>query len=130
MNYFNDHKYFVTEIVFRSFSQTHFLFADTHVLPDTKLGCRESNPLYLNLRPTRYFKDVSVGHSRSYHTSCGVNCVNVRLDKFRQNIYIAVGILVRKISLKSIFERTVSTFYDRTFHIGISANLKLNALIM
>jgi len=44
MNYFDDPKYFGTEIVFGGLGKFHFLFADTHVLPDTKLGCRDSNP--------------------------------------------------------------------------------------
>jgi len=61
--------------------------------------------------------------------SCRVDCVIVSLDKFRQDIYIAVGILERKISEKSTSDRPVSTFYELTFHDGISENLKLNALI-
>jgi len=129
MNCFNDPKYFGTEIVFRSFCKLHFLFADTHVLPDRKRVCRDSNPLSPGFNPAPYCKDVSVGHSRRRHTSCIVDCVIVSFDKFRQNVYTPVGIGERKISEKSISDRPLSTLYDHTFHVGISANLKLNALI-
>jgi hypothetical protein len=129
MNYFNDAKYFGNEIVFSDFSKNHFLFADSHVIPDSKLGCRDSNPLSPGLLPAPYCEVVSVGHSRRRHTSCRVDFVIISPAKFRQNIYIPVGIGDRKISEKSISDRPVSTFYDRTFHVGISVNLKLNALI-
>ena len=129
MNYFNDPKYFGTEIVFRSFCKPHFLFADSHVVPDTKLGRLDSNTLSLGIHPTPYCEDVRIGHSRRRHTCSRVNCVIVGLDKFRQNGNIAVGISGCKIFEKSISDRPVSTFHDRTFHIRISANLKLNALI-
>jgi len=129
MNYFNDPKYFGTEIVFRCFCKPHFPFADNHVLPDTKIGCRDSNPLSLGLHPAPYCEDVIDGQSRRRHTSCRVDCAIVSLVNIRQDIYIAVCINVRKISERSISDRPVSTFYDRTFHIGISKNLKLNALI-
>ena len=62
MIYFNDPKYFGTEIVLGGLDKFHFLFADTHVLPNTKLSCRNSNPLPPNLHPTPYCEDVSVGH--------------------------------------------------------------------
>ena len=58
MDYFKDPKYFGTEIVFFSLCKLHFLFADSHVLPDTKLGLRDSNTLPLGLHPTPYSEDV------------------------------------------------------------------------
>jgi hypothetical protein len=73
MNYFNDPKYFGTEIVFRGFGKLHFLFADTHVLPDTKLWCRDSNPLSPGFHPAPYCEDFSVGYTRRRHTSCRVD---------------------------------------------------------
>ena len=115
--------------MFRDFSKNNFLFADSHVLPHTKLGFRDSNSLSPGLNPAPYCEDFSVGHSRRRHTSCRVDCVILSLDKFRLNVYIPVGNGERKISEKSITDRPVSTFYDLTFHVGISANLKLNALI-
>jgi hypothetical protein len=62
MNYFNDPKYFGTDIVFRCFSKPHFLFADTHVLSDTKIGCRDSNPQFPGFHPAPYCEEVIVGH--------------------------------------------------------------------
>ena len=129
MNYFNNHKYFGTEIVFCTLWKLHFLFADSHVLPDTKLGRRDSNTLTLGLHPTPYCEDVSIGHSRRLHACSRVNCVIVSLDKFRQNVYIAVRIRGRKKFEKSISDRPVNTFHDRTLHIKISAYMKLNAVI-
>jgi hypothetical protein len=129
MNYFNNPKYFGTEIVFRGFCKPHFLFADTKVLPDTKLGCCDSNPLYPCFHPAKYCEDVNVGHSRLRHTSFRVDCVIVSLDKFRQNVYIPVRIGERKISQTSISDRPVSTIYDRAFHVGISGNFKIYAHI-
>ena len=93
MNYFNDPKYFGTEIMFRGFGKLHFLFADTHVLPDTNLSRRDSKTLPLGLLPTPYGEDVSIGHSRRRHACGRVKRVIVGLDKFRQNVYISVGIL-------------------------------------
>ena len=89
MNYFNDPKYFGTEIVFGGFGKLHFLFADTQVQPDTKLGCRDSNPQSPGFHPAPYCEDVSVGKSLRRHTSCRVDCV-ISLDKFRQNVYIPI----------------------------------------
>jgi hypothetical protein len=129
MNYFNDPKYFGTEIVFRSFCKPHFLFADSHVVPDTKLGRRDSTTLPLGLHPAPYCEDVSVGHSRRRHACSCLNCDIVSTDKFLQNVNIAVRILERKISEKSISDSPVSTFHDRTFNIGIFAKLILNALL-
>ena len=129
MNYFKDPKYFGTEIVFRGFRKNQFLFADSHVLPGSKLGCRDSNRLSPGFHPTAYFKDFSVGKSRRRHRSCRVDFVILILDKFRQNLYIPVVVGERKISEKPISDRLVSTFYDRTFHVGFYANMQLNALI-
>jgi len=84
MYYFKDPKYFGTEIVFGGLGKFHFLFPDTHVLPDTKLGFRDSNPQFPEFHPASYSEDVCVGHSRRRHTSC-VDCVIIILDKFRQN---------------------------------------------
>jgi hypothetical protein len=50
----NDPKYFGTEIVFRGLGKLHFVSADTHVLPDTKLGCRDSNTLSPGFHPAPY----------------------------------------------------------------------------
>jgi len=55
MNYFNDPKYFGTEIAFCSLSKLHFLIADSHVLPDTKHGRRDANTLPLGLHSTSHF---------------------------------------------------------------------------
>ena len=88
MYYFNDRKYFGTKIVFSGFCKLHFLFSDTHMLPDTKLGCRDSNPQSPDFHPAPYCEDVSVGHSRRCPTSCPVDCVIVSPDKFRHNVYI------------------------------------------
>jgi len=118
MNYFNNHKYFGTEIVFCTLWKLHFLFADSHVLPDTKLGRRDSNTLTLGLHPTPYCEDVSIGHSRRLHACSRVNCVIVSLDKFRQNVNISVRVPERKISVKSISGRPVGVFNDCTFLIG------------
>jgi hypothetical protein len=90
MNYFNDRKYFGTEIVVGGLGKFHFFFADTHVLPDTKLGFRDSNPQSPGFHPAPYCEDVSVGHSRRRHTSCPVDCVIISLDKFLQNVYIPI----------------------------------------
>ena len=79
------------------FCKLHFLFADTHVLPDTILGCRDLKPLSPGFHPALYCMNVGVDHSRRRHTSCRVDCVIVILEKFRQNIYIAVEILVLKL---------------------------------
>ena len=98
MNYFNDPKYFGTEIVFGGIGKFRFLFADTHVLPNRKLGCRDSNPLSPGLIFAPYCVVVSIGHSRRRHTSFRVDFVIISPDKFRQNIYIPVGIGDRKIS--------------------------------
>jgi len=90
MNYFNDQKYFGTEIVFGGLSKFHFLFADTHVLPDTKIGCCDSNLQSPGFHRALYCEDVSDGHSRRHHTSCRVGCAIISLDKFRQNVYIPI----------------------------------------
>jgi hypothetical protein len=90
MNYFNDPKYFRTEIVFGGNCKFHFVFANTHVLPNTKLGSRDSNPQSPGFHPAPYCEDVSVGHSRRQHTSYRVDCVIVSLDKFRQKVYIPI----------------------------------------
>jgi hypothetical protein len=129
MNYFNDSKNFGTEIVFRSLCKLHFVFADSHVQPDTKLWRRDKNTLSQGLHPTPYCEDVRIGHSRMWITCGRVNCVIVSLDKFRQNVNIYVSILVREKSVQSISDRIVSMFHDRIFHIGFFTNLKLNALI-
>ena len=126
MKYFNDPKYFGTEIVFRSFSKPHFLFADT--LPDTKLSYRYSKPLSPGLHLAPYCEEFRVGHSRMCHSSCRVDCVIVSFDKFWQDIYIALCIRGCKVFEMSITDRTVSTFHDSTYLVGISANFKLNAL--
>ena len=84
MNYVNDPEYFGTEIMFCSHCNLQFLFAYSHVLPDTKLGFRDSNPQFPEFHPASYSEDVCVGHSRRRHTSC-VDCVIIILDKFRQN---------------------------------------------
>ena len=96
MSYSNDPKYFGTDIVFRGFCKLSFLFADTHLLPDRKLGCRDSKPLSPYLHPAPYCEDFSVGHSRRRHSSCRVDRVIVSFDKFRQNVYLPVGIGERK----------------------------------
>ena len=96
------------------------------MLPYTKLGRRDSNTLALGLHPTPYCEDVTIGHSRRRHTCSRVNCVLVSLDKFQQKVYIAVGILVRKKIEKSITDRPVSTFYDRTFHIRFEIECPFN----
>jgi len=75
--------------VLRCFRKHHLLFADTHVLPDKKLGRSESNPLSLDLHPTPYCEDVSIDQSRRRHTSCRVICFIVKLAKFWRNVYIA-----------------------------------------
>jgi len=78
--------------VFAGLGKFHFLFAETHMLPDTKCGCRDSNPQSPGYHPAPYCEDVSVGHSRRVHTSCLMDCFNVSLDKLRQNVYIPIGI--------------------------------------
>ena len=93
MSYFNDPNYFGTEILFCSLCKLNFLFADSHMLPDTKLGRRDTKTLPLRLHPTSYYEDVNIGHARRCHICGRVNCVIVSLDKFRQNVYIAVRIL-------------------------------------
>ena len=113
----------------RGFGKLHFLFGETHVLPATNLGCRDSNPLSSGFHPAPYCEDVTVGHSRRRHSNCRVDCVIVSLDKFRQNVYITVGIAGSKIFERSISQCPVSTFYDRTFDVGIFANLKLTGLV-
>ena len=70
-----------------------------------------------------------MGHSRRHHACGQVNRVIVGLDIFRQNVYISVGIFIRKVLVESISDRPVSTFHDRTFDIGIFPNLKLNTLV-
>ena len=110
INYFNNSTYFGTEIMFCSLCKLQFLFADSHVLPDTKLGLRDSNTLTLGLHPTPYFEEVSVGQSQRFHTCGRVNCVIVSLDKFRQNFDIAVRIFEREKSVQFICDRPVSTF--------------------
>ena len=127
MNYFNIPKYFGAEIVFCGL--LHFLFADYHVLPDTKLGRRDSNTLSLGLHPTPYSEDVSIVHSRRRRACSLVNRVIVSLDKFRQNVYISVRISDRGKFEKSLSDRPLGTFHDGTFHIGIFENLELNVLI-
>jgi hypothetical protein len=97
MNYFKNPKYLGTEIVFRVLDKFHFLFSDTHVLRDTNLGCLDSNLLSPGFHPAPYCEDFSVGHSLRRHTICRVDCVIVSLDKFRQNVYIPLGIRECKI---------------------------------
>jgi hypothetical protein len=130
MNYINDPKYFGTAIVFCSLCKILFIFADSHVLPDTKLGRRDSNTQPLGLQQTPFFEAVCMGHTRRHHVCSRVSRVIVSLDQFRQNIYIFLRISERKIYSQSIYDRPVGTFHDRTFQIAISANLKQNALIM
>ena len=129
MNYFKTPNYFGIGIVFCSLCKLHFLVDDSHVLPDTKLGRLDSNTPPLGLHPTPYCEEVSIGHTRRRHACSRVNRVIVSLDKFRQNGNISVLVPERKISIQSIPDRPMGTFHDRIFHIGISANLKLNALI-
>jgi len=88
MNYFNDPKYFGTEVVLCSLCKLHFLFVDSLVLPDTKLGCRDTKTLPLGLHPTPYGEEFNIDHSRRRHACGPVNLVIVSLDKFRQNVYI------------------------------------------
>jgi hypothetical protein len=120
MNYFNDPKYFGIEIVFGGLGKFHFLFADTHVLSDTKPGCRDSNTQSPGFHPAPYCEDVDVGHSRQRHTSCRMDCVIISLDKFQQNVYKTMWIRECKIFESSITDCPVKTFYARTFYVGIS----------
>ena len=129
MKYFNNPIHFGTEIVFCSLCKIRFLFADSQVRPDTKLGRRESNTLPLGLHPTPYYENVSIGQSRRLHACVRVNRVIASLDKIRQNVYITVRILEPKISVECVSDRPVGTFHDRTFHIWIFVNLKLNAFM-
>ena len=96
MNYFNDAKYFGTEIVFCSLCKLHFLFADSHVLPDKKLGLRDSNTLPLGLHPPTYGEHVGIGHSRRCNAFGRMNRVIISLHKFRQNFNISVGNFIFK----------------------------------
>jgi hypothetical protein len=85
----------------------HFHFDGTHVLPDAKLGRCESNVLPLGLSPTPCGENVRIGYSRRRDAYCRVNRVIVGLDKFRQNVYISVGIYkcrVLLVYLRSSYE--------------------------
>ena len=93
MIYCNVPKYFGTEIVSCSLCKLHFLFADSHVLPDTKHRHSDSNTLTLGLHPTPNCEDVSNGHSRRRHACIRVDRVIVSFNKFRENVYTAVRIL-------------------------------------
>ena len=90
MNYFNDPKYFRTEIVLCRLCKLLFYLPDSHVLPDTKRGLRDSNTLPFGLHPTPYGEDVIIRHWRRCHASDRVYRVIVNIDKLRQNVYISV----------------------------------------
>jgi len=128
MNYFKILNISVLKLCPATFANFSFS-SESYVLPDTKLGRCDSHTLPLGLHPTPYCEDVSIGHSRRCHACSRVNRVIVSLDKFRQNVNISVRVPERKISVQTISDRPLGTFHDRTFHIGIYANLKLNALI-
>jgi len=118
MNYFKEPKYFGSEISFCSLCKIHFLFDDTHALPDTNLCCRVANTLNLGLDNKPYGEHVSMGQPRRFHASGRMNRVIVILDKFR-HVYISVRIFESEKFEKAISVRTVSTFHDLTLHIGI-----------
>jgi len=57
-----------------------------------------------------------------------MNCSIVPLDKFGQDIYISIRVLIGEISLQFFAQSSVDTLHDRTFDVGISTDLKLDAL--
>jgi len=99
----------------------HFLFVDSHVLPDTKHDRSDTNTLPVDLHPTIFCVDESIGHSRRRYACGRMNRVIVSLDKFRQNVYISVGIFICKILVQSISDYPMSMFHDRTFDFGMFA---------
>ena len=123
IDYFNDPKYFGTEIWRLSLGKLHLFFADAHVLPDVNLCLIDSNALSLELHPKPCGEDVRIGHSRRRHVYGRVNRVIIALDKFRKNVYITMVILKYKVLVESFADRSMSMFHDVIFHFGIFAHL-------
>jgi len=90
MKYFKYAKYFGTEIVFCGLCELHFHFADPQVLPDMKLGCRDTTTLPFAIHPSPYVEDVSIVHPRRRHTCSEVNRVVVRRQISEKRLYICM----------------------------------------
>ena len=94
--------------------------------PTLKLDFNHANASKSHLP---YGEDVRICHTLVRHTG-QVYRVIVGPDKFRQNVNISEGSFICKLFLYSVTNRAMRTFHDRTFHVGISALLKLYALVV
>jgi len=54
-----------------------------------------------------------------------MNCRIVHLNKFWQDIYIFLRVLIGEISVQFIAQSPVDTLHDCAFDVGISTDLKL-----
>ena len=70
------------------------------------------------LHRTPYGVDVHVGHSGRCHACVRLIRVTVGLDKFRKNVYIAVGIFICKLLVESITYGPMSAFQDHNLTSG------------
>jgi len=94
----------------RNFSLLKRCFArlPTHLIPDRQ--------------------DVGVAHVGGCHACGGMNCSIVPLDKFGQDIYIFIRVLIGEISGQFMAQRPVDTLHHCTFDVGIPTDLKLYTL--
>ena len=73
-------------------------------------------------------QDVGVAHVGRCHTCGRMNCGIVPPDKFEQDIYIFIRVLIGEISVQFIAQSSVDTLHNGTFEVGISTDLKLDPL--
>ena len=99
------------------------------MLADAKSDCRATYCAMLLSHSVPNLDYIRIRYLRRRHACGTVNHIVITREELRQYVELSVSVSLRHVYVQLITDRALATFHYSEFHIMLSTNLKLNALL-